>query len=138
MSYEDYKFEEFRRMEKIDENEHKINDLQSQYSKIEKNKKNIQEIKSKSKYLSVCGYKYNTNIKRAVIPYDSLVHPLTQSPGSGHTFNATTGQFTAGLDGVYSVSWVVITDDITAGENRVGIYLRKNGVKLQDTLHQSH
>merc|ERR1712045_732817 len=78
MSYEDYKFEEFRRMEKIDANERKIHDLQSQYSKIEKNEKNIQEIKSKSKYLSVCGYKYNTNIKRAVIPYDSLVHPLTQ------------------------------------------------------------
>ena len=72
-----------------------------------------------------------------MIRYDSLLHPLTQSPGSGHTFNTGSGQFTAGLDGVYSVSWDGIAD-VDKGENDVSIYLRKNGVKLQETQHWSN
>jgi len=106
-------------------------------SRIAEAEKDIIEIKSKSEYLSVCGYKYFTSIKSAVIPYDSLLHPLTQSPGSGHTFNTGSGQFTAGLDAVYSVSWDGHTA-ISTGQNRVVIYLRKNGVWLQETHHASY
>ena len=72
-----------------------------------------------------------------MILYDKLFHPLTQSLGSGHTFSTSSGQFTAGLDGVYSVSWDGITV-ISTGEVIVVIYLRKNGVKLDETRHASY
>merc|ERR1712142_416868 len=143
MSYEDYK--RFQRMDKVDAYEQKIDELQYQCSKIEntasKNAKGLQDVKDKSKYLSVCGYQdwveMRNGPKMGVIMYDKMFHPLTQSPGRQHIFSPSTGMFTAGLDGVYAVSWDAIPH-VETGGNGVTMFLRKNMRKLEETRHYSY
>merc|ERR1712055_306986 len=86
-------------------------------------------------YSHACGSHYNgLSASSGTIPYTSLLYSSTNTEGGG--LDITTGVFTAPWGGSYTVSW-----DTTAALDKGGnvyIYLQKNGVTMEESLHNSY
>jgi len=86
-------------------------------------------------YIHSCGSHYDgLSASSGTIPYTSLLYSSTNTEGGG--LDISTGVFTAPHGGSYTVSW-----DTQARLNRweaVSIYLQKNGVTIEESLHNSY
>merc|ERR1719369_1588219 len=86
-------------------------------------------------YIHACGSHYDViSASSGTIPYTSLLYSSTNQEDGG--LDISTGVFTAPHGGSYTVSW-----DAQARLNRwegVYIYLQKNGVTMEESLHNSY
>merc|ERR1711936_378183 len=82
-----------------------------------------------------CGYKRDTSISSATITYDSLLYSYTSTPDTA-SLDIVTGIFTSGWGGTYTVTWSLGAWN-GAGDHAVGVYLRKNGDTITESLHES-
>merc|ERR1719153_946237 len=93
----------------------------------------IQKLKDSPHTYYSCYQSYiQTNSK--TITYSSLLHASTNVEGSD--MNIATGVFRSGQGGTYTVSWS-LRGDTTSGLI-LNIYLRRNGVKITESLHRSY
>jgi len=71
-----------------------------------------------------CGEIFSVNVTSKTISYDTLFYSSSNVPGAG--LDISTGVFTSGHPGSYTVSWSLkaLND---AGNDAVDIFLRKNG-----------
>ena len=85
-------------------------------------------------YIHCCGSHYGgLSGSSGTIPYTSLLYSSTNTEGGG--LDISTGVFTAPHGGSYTVYWDT-SAALKYGEE-VWIYLQKNGVTIQESLHVS-
>ena len=84
-------------------------------------------------YMHACGFKRNTIIKSATIPYSTLLYSSTNTEGGG--LDIDTGLFTSPHPGSYTVTWGLSANEDT-GEY-VTIFLQHNGSDLDESYHHS-
>ena len=82
----------------------------------------------------ICGFQWTVSIISQTIPYSTLLYFSSNIPDAG--LDIVTGVFTSGYAGTYSVSWSLTADDDST-EPIVSIYLRKNGINIDESLHWS-
>merc|ERR1711936_243581 len=85
-------------------------------------------------YTFFCAADYYGTAGIGTIRYSTLLYSSTNIPDA--IMNLRQGRFTSGWGGTYTVTWSLVVDD-TAGEQKVTIYLRKNGEDISDSSHQS-
>ena len=71
----------------------------------------------------------------SIASYTTLLYCSTNVAGGG--LDISTGVFTAGHPGSYTATWSLIASD-DHGKSAVYIYLRKNGVNMDESRHYSH
>merc|ERR1711970_1576996 len=81
-----------------------------------------------SSYLSV------TRIISQTITYEKLLYSSTNVEGAA--MDISTGIFTSGWPGTYTVTWSLAAD-MDEGQPIMHIYLRMNGAKIRESLHSS-
>jgi len=86
-------------------------------------------------YTFFCAYRGGTSIYSGTIKYDKLLYSSTSIPDSA-TMDISSGIFTSGWGGTYTVTWSLSADD-DAGDYYVDIYLRKNGESITESVHFS-
>jgi len=82
-----------------------------------------------------CGAQSRWSTSLATISYETLLYSSTNVDGP-HGLDTSTGVFTAGFPGTYTVTWSLSIYD-NAGDYYVYIYLRKNGATMDESLHSS-
>jgi hypothetical protein len=83
-----------------------------------------------------CGSHQASFTKSAqIIPYSKLLYASSNVDGAG--LDIDTGVFTAGHPGSYTVTWSLAAAN-EADEYWVAIHLRKNGVRIEESEHESH
>ena len=89
-------------------------------------------------FFHACGAHYGSrSITRQTIPYSRLLYSSAYSPDSvSGGLDISTGIMTCGWPGSYNVTWSLSADD-DHGDRTVYIYLRKNGQRMDESLHQS-
>merc|ERR1712236_120181 len=78
-------------------------------------------------YTYYTSYQSVTTISSQTITYSSLLHSSTNVEGAD--MNLSTGIFTSGWGGTYTVSWSLW------GYTVIDIYLRRNGAKITESRH---
>ena len=89
-------------------------------------------------YIHACGYQeFNYNSPKAeTISYSNLFYSSTNMPGVGG-LDTETGVFTAPHPGSYTVTWSTSANN-DAGEEKVFIYLYKNGQRIEESETMSY
>ena len=83
-----------------------------------------------------CGsYNGGLSITTNIVSYSNLLYSSTNVAGTD--LDISTGIFTSGWPGSYTVSWNLGVD-ASSGDNAVWIYLRINGNQIADSMHQSY
>merc|ERR1712183_1188848 len=84
-----------------------------------------------------CGaHSESNNIASQVISYTTLLYSSTNVPGVG--LDISTGVFTSGHPGSYTATWsLTALDGAASAGHPVSLYLRKNGVNIDESLHKS-
>ena len=97
----------------------------------------ILEVEQSPPHLSVCGsHKEGFHSNSATVPFTRLLHSATNLAG-GPGLDIASGIFTAPLAGVFSVTWDLAADN-DGGNHLFNVFLRHNGVTMDDTQHQSY
>ena len=111
------------------------------YSQLDAKDVSIYELERSVSFLKeapwmfTCAGHYSVlSTSQQVISYSSLLYNSTNAAGAG--LDITSGQFTAGSTGSYTVTWSLraIND---AGDHSVHINMRKNGKNVDESLHYS-
>merc|ERR1719154_351395 len=88
-------------------------------------------------YTYACGARSGGWSKSGVsIPYSTLLYSSSNVEGP-HGLDISTGVFTAGWPGTYTVTWSLMANDYHGGSG-VTIYLRKNGDNIGESHHNSY
>ena len=102
----------------------------------------IQELKGEIYFLKnaprsfACGAHYNSlSISTQVIPYTTLLYSSSNVVGDG--LDISSGIFSAGYPGTYTVTWSLRAVD-NVGDGYLYIFLRKNRERIEESLHSSH
>ena len=98
-------------------------DLQTNDILTQKLEREVSFFKS-APFAHVCGAQSSITTSGWPISYDSLLYSSTNVEGG---LDISTGQFTSGWPGTYTVTWSLRTDD-DEWDTVVAIYLRKNNV----------
>jgi hypothetical protein len=70
---------------------------------------------------------------KQIIVYESLLYSSTNIPES--FLDISTGVFTSGYPGSYTATWAFLVSNLAGGASKM-IYLRKNGINIDESLHR--
>ena len=87
-------------------------------------------------YYHICVYNSWTNVKSSNVQFEKELYSVCNMC-NGANFDLTSGVYTNGWPGTYTVTWDLIAND-NAEEHEVLIYLRKNDVNIEESRHYSH
>ena len=104
----------------------------------------LDEVKSQLEatalFLHACGAQKNKiNLLKSGVTYSNdskLSNTYTNIPNANTSFNMETGIFTVPCSGFYTVSWSFLAQN-SYDDWEVEVYLKKNNMKLEDSVHNS-
>merc|ERR1711915_400140 len=119
-------------MEKSMENEEKIESFQNVMENLETQVQSL----SDPPVSYICAYQISTSAKSSNVHYDSIFYSRTNDWTSEGGMDLGSGVYTAPVPGTYVITYSLRSSN-DYSDNNISLYLRKNGIILDETRHWS-